>query len=414
MATRLIKTSLSHRGYSLVKMSYPLFGLVFIDMFSTSTWFESDIQWLGIPTIVAILVSAHVFLLFLQTDRAARLYYLIHRGKPPAVYLNWLEISDDEAPTIKFGLRGLNLSCVDELHLTMWGNLIFKSRSVCGSLVKNGVEEIEADDVFKVPFGVVSSKEQKEFIELVQRVRPDVVLGKRLQKRMIAKHVKGEDYIQSLGAVFLLFVLFDLSFSLFGYLEMLKQYHLAQVVARGSLSSTTEVKTSADDHFKKAETMLESPPGISLVKRTVLHKGYSTGAVYQSRGEALWYMGRRDEAIKSLQTALEYYPKSLRMHLELARWLAIEGRLREARKVLFDLADEHEDSLLPRLYTIVLFRRGDDEKKAKRYYDIYADKLDLEVFGEEPWWPPGGNRYLNDSWSRDDVHFLLDELLKSK
>lgn len=414
MATRLIKTSLSHRGYSLVKMSYPLFGLVFIDMFSTSNWFESDIRWLGIPTIIAILVSAHVFLLFLQTDRAARLFYLIHRGKPPAVYLNWLEVSDDADPTIKFGLRGLNLSCVDELHLTIWGNLIFKSRSVCGSVIKNGVELIEADDVFKIPFGVVSSQDQKEFVDLVQKVRPDVMLGKRLQKRMSAKHVKGEDYIQALGAVFLLFVLFDLSFSLFGYLEMLKHYHLAQVTARGSFGSQPEGEISAEDHFKTAESMLESPPGISLVKRTVLHKGYSTGAVYQSRAEALWYLNRKEEAIKSLETALEYYPKSLRMHLELARWLALNGQIREARKVLADMADEHEDSLLPRLYTIVLFSQGGDKAKAKRYYDIYADKLDLEVFGEEPWWPPGGNRYLNDSWSRDDVHFLLDELLKSK
>jgi tetratricopeptide (TPR) repeat protein len=418
MATRLIKTSLSHRGYSLVKMSYPLFGLAFIDMFSSQSWFGTDIQWLGIPTIIAILVTSHIFLLFLQTDRAARLFYLFKRGKPPALYLNWLEVEEAAGETaVRLGLRRLNLACVDELHLTIWGNLIFKSRSVCGSLLKDGRETIEADDVFKIPFGVIASRDQKEFVELVQKVRPDVVLGKRLEKRMSARHVKGEDYIQALGAVFLLFVLFDLSFSLFGYLEMLKEYHLAQVSARSVVPSQTvsvDSMKAASDHFATAESMLQSPPGISLVKRTILNKGFSTGAVYQARAEALWYLGKKEEAIKSLEKALEFYPKSLRMHLELVRWLAQTERLREARKVLADMADEHEDVLLPRLYTLVLFSQAGDKDKVKRYYEIYSDQLDLEVFGEEPWWPPGGNRYLNDSWSRDDVHFLLDELLKGK
>lgn len=470
MATRLIKTSLSHRGYSLVKMSYPLFGLTFIDMFSSESWFGTDISWLGIPVIIAILVSSHIFLLFLQTDRAAQLFSPIKKGKPPSLYLDWLEIDDPEVPppagegtgsaegnanaedcgngnaaqhgdanatagnanadggnaiaapgnpntAVRLGLRRLDLSCVDELHLTIWGNLIFKSRSLCGSIIRNGKETIEADEVFKVPFGIVSSQDQKEFIELVRKVRPDVMLNKRLTKRMGARLVKGEDYIQALGAVFLLFVLLDLSFSLFGYLEMLKQYHLAQVAARAAITSDMpddRKRDEAEKHFAKAEQMLESPPGISIVKRTILHKGFSTGAVYQSRAEALWYLGKRDDAIKSLETALEYYPKSLRMHLELARWLALNGNLREARKVLSKMTHEHEDVLLPRLYTLVLFSKEGQVEKAKRFYEIYSDQLDLQVFGDEPWWPPGGNRYLNDSWSRDDLHFLLDELVKSK
>lgn len=462
MATRLIKTSLSHRGYSLVKMSYPLFGLTFIDMFSSESWFGTDISWLGIPVIIAILVSSHIFLLFLQTDRAAQLFSPIKKGKPPALYLDWLEIDDPEVPqpagegtgtadakgnaaqdgdvnaaagnantadgdanaaagnanmAVRLGLRRLNLSCVDELHLTIWGNLIFKSRSLCGSIIKNGKETIEADEVFKVPFGIISSQDQKKFVELVRKVRPDVVLNKRLTKRMGAKLVKGEDYIQALGAVFLLFVLLDLSFSLFGYLEMLKQYHLAQVAARAAIGSSMPddaKRDEAEKHFAKAEQMLENPPGISIVKRTILHKGFSTGAVYQSRAEALWYLGKRDDAIKSLETALEYYPKSLRMHLELARWLALNGNLREARKVLSKMSHEHEDVLLPRLYTLVLFSKEGQVEKVKRFYEIYSDQLDLQVFGDEPWWPPGGNRYLNDSWSRDDLHFLLDELVKSK
>jgi hypothetical protein len=147
------------------------------------------------------------------------------------------------------------------------------------------------------------------------------------------------------------------------------------------------------------------------VKRTVLSKGVATAAIYQARAEALWYLGKRDQAIASLDKALEFYPKSLRMHLELARWFIVTGKSGEARKIISQMIDEHVDVLLPRLYMMVLTKQSGDEVKAKRYYEIYSDMLDLKVFGEEPWWPPGGNRLLKDSWSRDDVHFILDSVV---
>lgn len=440
MATRLIKTTLAHRGYSLVKIAYPLFGLAFLDLFASSSWFDTDISWLGIPLIVAVLTASHIFLLFLQTDRAAKLFVFFKRGKPAAVYQNWLEINQPDETNLKnsadttglealsvgqqcddtsirFGLKRLRLACVDELQLTFWGNLIFKSRVISGSIKVDGGETTAADEVFKLPFGVVSSREQKYFIQLVRSIRPDVVLGKRIEKRLSAKLIRGEDYIQALGAGFLVFVLFDLSHSLCDYLEMLKHYHLAQVVARQELPSQAVREQRLKDarvEFDKAEHKLESSPGISLVRRTILHRGFATAAVYQSRAEALWHSGDKNEAIKSLKTALEFHPKSLRMHLELARWLALSGSEKEARKLLRKLSDDHEDALLPRLYLIVLTEKSGDLQKARLFYEIYSDKLDQEVFGNEPWWPPGGNRYLNDSWSRDDLRYLLDALVLEK
>jgi hypothetical protein len=417
MTTRQIKTTLAHRGYSLVKMSYPLFAFAFINFFSSDFWFNFDISWLGLPLIVAILLASHIFLLYLQTDRAAHLYYIFLRGKPPAIYLDWLtvtETGDSQETSVRLGLRNLKLRYVDELHLTIWGNLIFKSRAMTGSLKLDGNETIDADDVFKVPFGVISSTDQKQFVELVQSIRPDVVLGKRLEKKLSAKLVKGEDYIQALGAAFLLFVLFDLSHSMCGYLEMLKCYHLAEVVAREQMPSQAvrdqKVKESQNE-FETAEKMLNSSPGISLVKRTVLNKGLATAAIYEARGDTLWYLGKRDEAIASLKKALEFYPKSLRMHLQLARWLVACGKQAEARKIISDMIDEHDDVLLPRLYMMVLTQQSGDQEKAKRYYEIYSEKLDLDVFGEEPSWPPGSNRLLRDAWTRDDLHYVLDTLL---
>lgn len=430
MATRQIKTTLAHRGYSLVKMSYPLFALAFLTLYSSSNWFDFDISWLGVPLIVAILVASHIFLLFLQTNRAARLYYWIFRGKPPAIYLDWLTVSEADDPnnsdasalsvapaqtdtSIRLGLRNLKLSYTDELHLTIWGNLIFKSRTMTGSCIRDGKEIIDPDDVFKVPFGVISSADQKNFVELVKSIRPDLVVGKLLEKKLSARLVKGEDQIQALGAAFLLFVLFDLSHSMCGYLEMLKHYHLAQVVARGEMPSQSvrveKIKEALRD-FEAAEKMLNSNPGISLVKPTILDKGMATAAIYQARAEALWFCDKPEEAIKSLKKAIEFYPKSLRMHLELARWLIADGKTAEARRIISKMVEDHDDVLLPRLYMMVLTQRSGNEALAKRYYEIYTDLLDLDVFGEEPQWPPGGNRLLKDSWTRDDVHYILDPM----
>ncbi len=446
MTTRLIKTSMAHRGYALVKMSYPLWGLLFLNLWFSNGWFETDMTWFGLPSIVAVLLTSHIFLLFLETDRAAWIWRFFLKGKPPVLYENWLtvvQVEPDSLPVrqgegppgaasqaeesdtvyrsmqsaVYLGLKQIDLSCVDELHLTIWGNLVFKSRRICGSLEKNGVVVNIADDIFKVPLGVISTDQQRDFVELVKSVRPNLVMGERLTKRLSAKMVKGEDLVQSIGALFLAFVLLDLGHSMFSYLEMLKQYHLAQVEARQVMPSPDEQKTArqrAEQHLAKAEAMRESNPGISLVKRTVLDKGLATADVFSARAEALWYLDQKEEAIKSLKTALKYLPKSMHLHMELVRFLALSGEEKEARSVLSAFIATHEDALLPRLYMLSILRAGGDEANVDHFYEMYSEKMDLDVFGEEPWWPPGGNRFVDDNWYRDDLHFVFDRILKKK
>lgn len=433
---RTIPTSLAHRAYTLIKMSYPLFGIVFLYLFSVETWFETDLSCWGIPIIIAVLVIAHGLLIFIESEWGCRMFSFITNGAPLTPYMRWItveqpvESSQTSAahtalyisgePAFRYGLRRVMFSTIDQLDQTIWGNLLVRSRAFNGAVFRDSgggqVALNQPDVIAKLPFGAVSSAVQKEFVELARSYR-SVAVNKRLAKRLESKIVKGEDLVQALGAVFLCFVLFDLGYSICVYLEMLKNYHLAQVDARHGLTVMTGKRKTetgtGSQFFDKAEQIRAREPGISLVNRAVMDRGFSAATVLVARAEALWYMNRKQEALESLKGALEHYPKSLQLHAQLARWLAETGNRGEAEKILSSAIDSHDDSVLPRLYMLVNLQDAGDIKREQELYREYLEKFDVEVFGEEPSWPPGGNRRLHDMWSRDDVHFLLDRLTKS-
>lgn len=434
---RTIPTSLAHRGYTLIKMSYPLFGIVFLYLFSAGHWGEGDLSAWGIPIIIAVLAIAHGLLLFLESEAGCRMFSLITRGAPLTPYMRWITVEEpvdpsqtcaahtgkfvSGEPAFRYGLRRVLFSSIDQLDQTIWGNLLVRSRAFSGAVFRDqGEGQValnEPDVVAKLPFGAVSSRVQKEFVELARSYR-SVAVNKRLAKRLESKIVKGEDIVQALGAAFLCFVLFDLGYSICVYLQMLKYYHVAQTEARHASTIMSEQRKSetgvGSSLFDMAESIRLREPGISLVNRALLERGFSAATVLVARAEALWYMGKRDEAIKSLTKALELYPKSLQLHAQLARWLAETGNRAEAEKILEEAIETHEDSILPRLYMLVNLQDSGDVKRKGELYRSYLEKFDVDVFGQEPAWPPGGNRRLHDMWSRDDVHYLLDRLTNAK
>lgn len=434
---RTIPTSLAHRGYTLVKMSYPLFGIVFLYLFSVGYWGVTDLSFWGIPIIIVVLFAAHGLLLFLESERGCRMFSFITKGAPLTPYMRWITVEEPVDPSqtssahtgayltgepaFRYGLRRVMFSTIDQLDQTIWGNLLVRSRAFSGAVFRDqGDGQValnEPDVVAKLPFGAVSSPVQKEFVELTRSYR-SVAVNKRLSKRLESKIVKGEDLVAALGAVFLCFVLFDLGYSICVYLQMLKYYHVAQVDARHAstiMSEQRKLETGAGSSlYDMAENIRKREPGISLVNRALLERGFSAATVLVARAEALWYMGKKDEAIESLERALKLYPKSLQLHAQLARWLVETGNRAEAEKVLNEAIETHDDSILPRLYMLVNLEESGDIKRKQELYRTYLDKFDVDVFGEEPSWPPGGNRRLHDMWSRDDVHFLLDRLTRAK
>ncbi|HEY9871567.1 MAG TPA: hypothetical protein V6D08_20590, partial [Candidatus Obscuribacterales bacterium] len=87
------------------------------------------------------------------------------------------------------------------------------------------------------------------------------------------------------------------------------------------------------------------------------------------------------------------------------------GNLGEARRQIRLAMDNQEDTLLPYLYMIAVLKTGEKPGQAARLYDIYVQRLTDLVFGEEPLWPPGGNRYLHELIYLDDATFVFDRLI---
>jgi hypothetical protein len=100
------------------------------------------------------------------------------------------------------------------------------------------------------------------------------------------------------------------------------------------------------------------------------------------------------------------------MNLRVARLLTEMGKEREAQEQIRVAIDNSADMLMPRLYMISLLVDEKKRDRATAMYKVYMDDLKDLVFGEEPLWPPGGNRFLHEMFYQDDAKFILDRLLK--
>lgn len=421
-----LKTSISHRCYGLVKVSYGLFAVLFIYCFSDPSWFGLPISVIGLPIILLFLVLAHFILLFLESPRGVRLFSpLFFKGAPPVFYRRWMEIYSDDTENdttaaVAYGLKRVRLDLVDSLELTLWGSLLLKSVSIQGRSSKAEAARVgayQSQILARFPLGAASQADQKTLVEVLKKLKPDLVVNQRLQKRLDSKIVRGEEMVKTLGAAFLFYVLLDLGFATSSFLEMQKHYFLSQ-----SLLRTEEVlpeikgdkarRKRAEQEFARAEEMREGRLPISLVQRALFDHGSAACGVWQARGEALFYLDKKDEAIKSLEKAHKLYPRSLKLMIELARWKLENGDTAGCRSVLARAIKDHEEDLLPCLYMIAADKKDNQgalaiRKKCKEYLNGF----DENVFGSEPWWPPGGNRFMSERYYRDDLLFLSRVLL---
>jgi tetratricopeptide (TPR) repeat protein len=316
------------------------------------------------------------------------------KGKPPFVYRRWLSLSDSG---IIFGIRQVSWAAIDGLALNFFGNLLIQSRAICGP------NSLHPDVVLAIPFGLAAPEAQKAFIDQAQRKNEKLLLNRRLIKRMGSREPKFAPAVSLIGPVIMLLVLLDLGNSTCAYLEMVKNYYLAQSQARaGNLSQARE-------HLVKADWQLAHPQMLSLVNIKLLREGSIAAGVHQARAEALWYMGLKAEAVKEARQVTTLAPKQYRNWLFLARLLADTGKEKQARACVDMAVDLHDEALLPRLYVLALLAQ--DKHSARDYYQISLADLKEKVFGDEPNWPPGGNRFLGDLFFTDDIRFVYDRLI---
>lgn len=429
-------TTAAHRGVTLMGFSFVVFEVFFLTLYSDSYWFPVDLTWLGAPAVLVAMVIAHLLLVSIESRKGLQIASCIFKGLPPVVYRKWATINERSyAPGVEFGLRRVTFEAIDELELTFWGNLRLKSYSLCGRFPKppatapaaSASKDHPPDVILKLPLGVASPAHQKELVAVMQKHKSAMLLNKRLVKQINAPELTGkaQAWIQQLGVVFLFLVLLDVGHSTFTYLEILKSYYQAQQTA---LTSTNGSRGDAQKLFDRAETLRQHPLTISWVSNKLLNEGIMASGILQARADALWRMERKDEAVQSAREALALSPKSWRINLKLARYLTFMGDGRKAHAEIETAISDHKGSFLPRLYMLALKKEHGIPGPARAaptdtassgtsltgLYKKYRDELDDEVFGKEPVWPPGGNRFLHDVFYRDDITYIFDRLIGDK
>lgn len=406
-----IPTAWGYRGFVVVSCAFIIFELIFLSLYSTTSWFGTEIRYFGIPVVIVLLPIAHQILLSFERKQLLQIASPIRNGLPLVLYWNWLKLDET---ALSIGLKKVAYSAIDELKLTIWGNLHIRSRvlrvgaerAAQASASSPASKEEPTDLIFKLPLGVVSPQFQKKLIETVEAANPNVVINDRLRKRLAQQDVSATQMIGVMGAAFLLIVLLDLGQASYTYLDVLKNYYRADVSAR------KEEKADAERFLEQGDKLVTGALPMSWIKTKFFDEGNGAAGVKISRAEALWHLGRRDEAIEECRNALKLSPKGFRINLRMARWLTAMGKDKEAKTEIENAIEYKPDFFVPREYMLAfeLDRSGIDD--AQKLYETYLKELDEETFGEEPAWPPGGERILHDVWHRDDLKFVFDRLLK--
>lgn len=392
-----LKTSLSHRILAVVGTSFLCFEFLFLILFCDNSWFKIDISLLGIPIMLAVNLAVFYLLKAAETKFVCRILSPIWKGKPPVAFMKWVRI---EQTGISFGIRQVTFEAMDELDLTILGNLIVKSWAICGR------NSSEPDVVFKLPFGIADFKTQKEFLETIKQKRPSLSISKKLEKVSRNVILKGSQVVQLAGSLIMCLALMDFAYSSFYYLEILKNYHLSQV------SLLASQKNDAQTYFNRAELLYEHIPKLSFATHKLILDSGAAAGLKDLKAEILWLQGRRKEAIAEQKLAITLEGNSSKRNLHLIRLLADNGEYSEAKQRLLEMIKKHDSSLNPRLYLLSLIQEKESKEELSKAYKTQMDECYKNVFGDEPRWPPGGNRFYDESIYSEDLRFLLNRFLK--
>lgn len=396
----VLRTSLSHQILTLVGASFLCFEFCFLYLYFDPFWFGVDLSTLGLVAILASLVLAHMILFLLETKFATRWLSFIFKGKPACFYRKWITL---EADAFTVGVKRVRFDCIDELELSWFGNLIVKSRTLCGK------EAEQPDIVVKFPFAAATFATQEQFLQAAKDHNSELVLNKKLGADRNAVWQKGTQVTQLFTAGLMSLLLLDVGFSSFYFLELLKNYYLSET---DLLSGAAQ---EAEKHFQRAEQLREHPLPISWVSGKFLNNSSVAAGIWEQRARVLWLQGKRQEAIEDSVKAIKEAPTNLRHRLYQTRLLEADDRVGESKEQLEQILKDHKHSLLPRLYILAISK--DREKNADRTKLEYKTQLDYcfeDTFEQEPQWPPGGNRHFMELLYSDDIIFLLDRFLGTK
>jgi tetratricopeptide (TPR) repeat protein len=402
-STGVVRTSFSHRGLALIGSALISFEILFVILLAVPFWLDANLVPLGVPAVVLMALFANTILSLLESPAVCRMLRFVLNGRPLIVYRQWISF-DEQGFT--FGVKRISWDVIDEVGLNFFGTLLIKSRKLCGpAKIVKGVDMNPPDLIAKLPFAAISFASQNQFVKTLQEKNSEIVLNQRLKKQITQPLVKGMQYVQGASVVFLALALLDLGYATFAYLDTLKHYYLSHVEA------AAHHMESAQDHFQKAEDLRLHPLPISYITPRLTSLGGVSENYQQARWEALWALGKRQEALAVAKDVADHSPKGFRSHLRVARLYSELGDEAGAQAQIKQAIEKRDDALLPRLYDVAYFLGQKKVDQAKKSFDQYSTKLDEEVFGQEPGWPPGDVRYVDSVWYKGDLNYVLKRVL---
>ncbi|MBX9725552.1 MAG: tetratricopeptide repeat protein, partial [Candidatus Obscuribacterales bacterium] len=323
----LLQSSMAHQILTLIGFAFICFEVVFIELYFDNFWFGLDLSMLGIPAILAAVAVAQLLLSVAETEYACRLLSFALKGKPLLVYRNWLKLTEQD---IVFGSKHIRYEAIDELELSWFGNLIIKSRIVCGADAKS------PDILLKFPFAAASFDTQEIFLAAVRSKRPGVKMNKKLETGRNPTMQKGSQATQLMTASLMTLLLLDVGFSSFYFLEMLKNLYLAETDLLHSSLKESEA------HFGRAENLRLHPLPISWVTGKFLKDSTVAAGIWEQRSRVLALQGKTDEAIEDSLKAIKEAPKNLRHRLYLSRLFVDSNKIKEANEQLDKIIEDHK------------------------------------------------------------------------
>jgi len=406
--TAAFGTTVSHQAFILLSSAFCFFELIFLWLYSDRSWFGTDLLFWTLPAAVFTIGTVHFVLRWLESPVGCKFTGFISKGLPLAPYQRWLLINESGfEPSVRIGNRRALWSAIDSAEMTFFGNLRLLSRASSGSAVMRSARGKEYDanppqQLFKIPFGIASRKDQNFFIELLRKENPACEFNSRLLKQLKNDDPRGATVVLKIVSLFFLLFYIDVVFSTFSYLEVLKNYTLAK-----------ESSESANAYFQKGEHLRLHPLPISWVTRKMFQTDSAKSGVMQVRADALWSMNRREEAIASMRDALEEHGKNFRAELKLARMLVDTRQLKEAYEVLDRAGEKSKKAFVPKMYVLALLQSGKSAsgESAQQFYQRAMKSLDEELFKDSTGWPPGVSPYLPDVWHREDIDFVFEKML---
>ena len=416
-AITTFRTTISHQAFVLLSSSFCFFELIFLWLYSDRSWFATDLLFWTIPAAIFTLGPVHLLLKWLESSAGCKLTGFISKGLPLAPYQRWVVTNEGGfEPSVRFGNRRALWSAIDRAEITFFGNVRLLSRASSGAPVIRSARGKRYDAnppqlIFKVPFGIASKTDQAAFIELLRKENPACELNPSLLKQIKKDEPKGPTIVLNIVSFFFLLFYVDVIFSTFSYLELLKNYKLAEESAPVK-ASAAEIAI-AEAYFVKGEHLRLHPLPISWVTKKMFQTDSAKSGVMQVRADALWSMNRREEAIASMRDGLEEHGKNFRAELKLARMLVDTKNFKEAYEVLDRASEKSKKAFVPKMYVLALMQSEKSSKKesADQYYDRAMKTLDDELFKDTTGWPPGVSAYVPDVWHREDIDFVFEKML---